>query len=79
MTNKRQIKAEMLKRQMGLCYYCREPLKIELATLDHVLPRALGGTLKRSNLVIACGPCNVRKGHATPWDWVSRGLGRNCD
>jgi 5-methylcytosine-specific restriction endonuclease McrA len=72
MTNKRQIKAEMLKRQKGLCYYCREPLSIEQATLDHVLPRALGGTLKRSNLVISCGPCNVRKGHSTPWELITQ-------
>lgn len=32
------------------------------ATVDHVIPQAHGGTDELENLVLACGPCNVRKG-----------------
>lgn len=42
------------------CAYCGMvdvPLQI-----DHVVPRAKGGTDRVSNLVIACGPCNQEKG-----------------
>jgi 5-methylcytosine-specific restriction endonuclease McrA len=31
-------------------------------TLDHVVPRSRGGPGSLSNLVPACGPCNVAKG-----------------
>ena len=34
-----------------------------LATIDHVVPRSKGGAEKdRQNLVVACFPCNQRKG-----------------
>jgi 5-methylcytosine-specific restriction endonuclease McrA len=42
------------------CVYCGVvdvPLQI-----DHVTPRAKGGSDRVSNLVIACGPCNQEKG-----------------
>jgi 5-methylcytosine-specific restriction endonuclease McrA len=58
-----------------VCRYCgRKGLAIEvpdavtkaemrhLATLDHVVPRSKGGTDDESNLVVACYPCNQRKG-----------------
>ena len=35
------------------------------ATLEHIVPRALGGPDHESNLVIACAACNGRRG--TEW------------
>lgn len=32
--------------------------KFSFATVDHVIPKAVGGTNKIDNLVAACGPCN---------------------
>ena len=32
-------------------------------TLDHVRPRYHGGKTELSNLVLACLPCNQRRGH----------------
>jgi len=34
--------------------------------LDHVVPRARGGTNEASNLVVACASCNRRKRDRTP-------------
>lgn len=39
----------------------RENTKI-LATIDHVIPIALGGSDEEINLVTACLPCNLSKG-----------------
>lgn len=54
------------------CAYCRTPTECGHgacnpaapvpATLDHVLPKARGGTDRLSNMVISCGPCNSEKG-----------------
>lgn len=36
------------------------------ATVDHVVPRCLGGGDTNRNGVLACGPCNSRKGARHP-------------
>jgi 5-methylcytosine-specific restriction endonuclease McrA len=35
-------------------------------TFDHVVPRRLGGTTCWENIVMACVPCNQKKGGRTP-------------
>ncbi|MBS2533855.1 HNH endonuclease [Catenulispora sp. NF23] len=42
--------------------------------VDHLIPRARGGTDHRDNLVASCTPCNLRRGagvaNAEPsWTW----------
>ncbi|WP_204103994.1 MULTISPECIES: HNH endonuclease, partial [Spirulina sp. CCY15215] len=42
------------------CSYCNAeniPLQVE-----HIHPKAKGGTNRISNLCLACGPCNTKKG-----------------
>jgi 5-methylcytosine-specific restriction endonuclease McrA len=51
------------------CAYCAEPLRLERATLDHVLPRCLGGATTADNVVVACYACNVLKGGRAPFDF----------
>lgn len=41
------------------CVYCSKELTMNTATVDHIVPRALGGT---GRLVLCCQQCNVRKG-----------------
>lgn len=41
------------------------------ATIDHVIPRSRGGTNDLSNLVIACSPCNHKRGRSMPTFTVS--------
>jgi 5-methylcytosine-specific restriction endonuclease McrA len=46
------------------CQYCgRNGMKM---TIDHVVPRRLGGTFSWDNLVCACHACNAKKGDRTP-------------
>lgn len=58
----------ILIRQCGLvCFYCHVKLsRIQghdrSVTLDHLVPRCQNGSDRISNLVLACGPCNRRKG-----------------
>jgi 5-methylcytosine-specific restriction endonuclease McrA len=42
------------------CVYCQANDLAELH-LDHVVPRAQGGSNDPGNLITSCGPCNQRK------------------
>jgi 5-methylcytosine-specific restriction endonuclease McrA len=51
--------------------YCGEPFDVEWLTLDHVQPRVRGGDRSAGNIVTACIPCNVRKGHLSIAQFLS--------
>lgn len=53
-------------RDRFTCQYCGDHLPAEYLTFDHVIPRARGGRTQWSNVVTACEPCNLRKGHRVP-------------
>lgn len=53
-------------RDRGRCQYCNQPVPRHETTYDHVTPRALGGQTTWENIVIACMPCNQKKGGRTP-------------
>jgi 5-methylcytosine-specific restriction endonuclease McrA len=57
-------KREILRRDEYTCQYCGTWSGI--LTVDHVLPRRLGGRHEWTNVVAACPPCNRRKGGKTP-------------
>lgn len=44
------------------CQYCSRPAE----NVDHVVPRAQGGTHTWDNVVAACRRCNTKKGGRTP-------------
>lgn len=48
------------------CQYCGGPFPTERLTFDHVIPRVRGGRTEWGNVVTACEPCNLRKGHRVP-------------
>ena len=54
------------------CVYCATPLALDTATLDHVHPRARGGTANPGNLVTACRRCNQLKGDLLPTEFFLR-------
>jgi 5-methylcytosine-specific restriction endonuclease McrA len=54
------------KRDHHTCQYCGTQPGWGAITVDHVLPRAQGGTSSWTNCVAACVPCNARKGDRTP-------------
>ena len=59
----RLTKREVLRRDNYTCQYCGKR-SIHL-TVDHVVPRRLGGRQTWTNLVAACPNCNHRKGRRT--------------
>ena len=48
------------------CQYCGGTYRTEDLTFDHVIPRCKGGRTTWENVVTACAPCNLRKGHSLP-------------
>jgi len=59
-------KQEVFNRDKYTCQYCGCQTKD--LTLDHVMPRRLGGGHTWENVVSACHLCNRRKGGRTPED-----------
>jgi len=53
-------------RDRFACQYCRVGFPSEHLTFDHVIPRSKGGRTSWDNVVTACAPCNLRKGHRLP-------------
>ena len=60
--------------QRGLCFHCHEPMIWSAKnkrrhwlsyTKEHLLPRSKGGK-GRTNIVLAHGKCNVRRGDSLP-------------
>jgi 5-methylcytosine-specific restriction endonuclease McrA len=56
----RLTKREVLRRDNYTCQYCGK--SAANLTIDHVVPRHLGGLHVWENLVAACPACNHRKG-----------------
>lgn len=57
------LREYLLAKWSRKCAYCHAqgiPLQIE-----HLIPRSRGGSHRASNLVVACEPCNTRKGNQT--------------
>lgn len=48
------------------CLYCGKKFSSNELTLDHVIPRAQGGTTCWENIVACCVPCNDKKRNRTP-------------
>jgi len=57
-------KSEVFRRDNYTCQYCGK--RTTKLTIDHILPRHLGGPHSWENLVAACPACNHKKGGKTP-------------
>lgn len=66
----RRVRFEVLRRDGHTCRYCGAAAPDVPLTVDHVIPRALGGSDDPSNLVTACQPCNAGKGSTSPDEHV---------
>lgn len=60
--NRRNIYA----RDENRCQYCGKKFPLSELSLDHIIPRSLGGKATWDNIVCACTRCNVKKGGRTP-------------
>ena len=54
-------RANIFKRDHFACQYCGEKPGTEELTIDHVIPKALGGKTSWENCVVACVDCNSKK------------------
>lgn len=57
----KRLRYEILRRDGHTCRYCGASAPNTRLTVDHVLPRVLGGTNDPTNLVTACVDCNSGK------------------
>ena len=60
--NRRNIFA----RDKSLCQYCGRKFPTTELSLDHIVPRSMGGQASWDNIVCACVNCNAKKGGRTP-------------
>jgi hypothetical protein len=60
-----KIKLRMLEKNRR-CAWCNCELTAETATVDHVIPLSRGGLDNANNRVLACQPCNQKRGNAMP-------------
>lgn len=54
----KRFRALAYARCNGRCWYCNSTISQEEATLEHLIPRADGGSNLPDNLVVACKNCN---------------------
>lgn len=57
-----KLRLRILRRDAGLCQPCLQQGRIEQAKqVDHIVPKALGGTDDDDNLQAICEPCHKSK------------------
>ncbi|MDP2683517.1 MAG: HNH endonuclease [bacterium] len=56
----------VFKRDGNICQYCCRLCKNSELTIDHVIPRCMGGATSWNNCVTCCYSCNNKKADRTP-------------
>src|ERR1039457_6499184 len=63
----KRLRYEVFRRDNHACRYCGATAPDVKLTIDHVVPKALGGSdTDPANLVTACEPCNAGKTSTNP-------------
>ena len=64
------------QRDNFCCVWCGDRVGVgQDASLDHVIPRAGGGSNAANNLVTACITCNAQRGEEPAFLWIMRRWG----
>jgi len=66
----------IFRRDGGICQYCGSKFARSELTIDHVIPRSIGGKSVWENVVCCCVDCNRRKGGRTPEEAKMRLINR---
>lgn len=61
----KRAKSKVLKKS-DRCHWCGCKLTAETATMEHVVPLSRGGLDHHNNRVLACYPCNQKRGNSMP-------------
>ncbi|KKN67639.1 hypothetical protein LCGC14_0458980 [marine sediment metagenome] len=56
----------VFRRDKNTCQYCSTTCSVSDLTIDHVLPRDMGGVTSWENCVACCFDCNNKKANRTP-------------
>lgn len=56
----------VINRDNFCCQYCGKKLSYNQVTIDHIVPKCLGGRNEFKNCVVACKGCNGWKGNNSP-------------
>lgn len=59
---KRSFRQKILARDGNLCFYCGVEMPNDDITLEHLIPRSMGGKTTPENIVLAHAYCNNRAG-----------------
>lgn len=79
----RALRVELWAEQKGKCCYCecvtrlpenKEPSALRVATVEHRISVANGGTDDRENLAMSCSACNNAKGDLNEDEFIRNGL-----
>jgi 5-methylcytosine-specific restriction endonuclease McrA len=68
-------RANIYLRDRHTCQYCGEKFHKDDLTLDHYVPKTVGGKSEWKNIVTACKPCNHAKGDKRT-GWTPRNMPR---
>ena len=69
---KRHIMAHRIVQDQNCqCMYCGTMITAKTCELDHIVPRAAGGSSRRENLAGVCRDCNASKGGRMFADWAA--------
>lgn len=64
-------KYDAMTRQKGQCFYCGCTVTMDVAEMDHIVPRSgPGSTTTRENLVATCPRCNADKSNQRASEWI---------
>lgn len=67
----RTVRAKLLEREGGHCFYCLRLLEARDCVVDHVVPLVAGGDHSPGNTVACCFPCNSAKRDRPAVDFLS--------
>lgn len=56
----------LYRRDRYTCQYCGARPGTENLSIEHIMPKSLGGKTTWTNCVLACITCNIRKGNRVP-------------
>jgi len=62
---------QTILRDGNVCLYCKKELKYNEITLDHIVPKSLGGR-EINNLAVSCLDCNRLKGSLLLTEFLNR-------
>lgn len=64
-----EVREYLLEKWGRACAYC--PAKDRPLQVEHIVPKARGGTNRISNLTLSCQPCNEKKGTRSVEDFLA--------